>query len=152
MNLVQAGLNKIAKDFKTTQEAVPRRVIVCAGTGCLVNGSMKVYEEFLRTIAQTGLAIVPELKKEHEGVSVTKSGCQGFCQIGPLVTVLPEGILYTKVKPKDVQDIVETTLKKGKFSIDLSMWNRKQKSSVQLLRRSPSIRNSAASFLIIAVV
>ncbi len=115
MNLVQAGLNKIAKDFKATQTAVARRIIVCAGTGCLVNGSMKVYEEFLKAITETGLDIVPELKKEQEGACATKSGCQGFCQIGPLVTILPEGILYTKVKPKDVQDIVETTLKKGEI-------------------------------------
>ena len=58
MNLAQAGLNKIAKDFKTTQAAVPQRVIVCAGTGCLVNGSMKVYEEFLKAIAESGLAML----------------------------------------------------------------------------------------------
>ncbi len=44
---------------------------------------------------------------------VSKSGCQGFCQLGPLVTILPEGIFYTKVKPKDVEDIVETTIRKG---------------------------------------
>jgi NADH-quinone oxidoreductase subunit F len=115
LNLAQAGLNKVAKDYKATQAAVPQRVIVCAGTGCLVNGSMKVYEEFLKAIAESGLNVVSELKKEHKGTCATKSGCQGFCQIGPLVTVLPEGILYTKVKPKDVQDIVETTLKKGEI-------------------------------------
>ena len=54
-----------------------------------------------------------ELKKEEEGIFVSKSGCQGFCQIGPLVTIMPEGILYRKVKPADVREIVETTLKKG---------------------------------------
>jgi len=42
--------------------------------------------------------------------NVTKSGCQGFCQMGPLVTVLPDGILYNKVKPDDVQEIIEKTL------------------------------------------
>ena len=41
---------------------------------------------------------------------VSKSGCQGFCQMGPLVTIEPDGILYTKVKPDDVDEIVETTL------------------------------------------
>ena len=91
MNLVQAGLNKIGK-LQVRQTAASRRVIVCAGTGCLVNGSMKVYEEFLKAIAEAGLDCQSELKKEHEGASVTKSGCQGFCQIGPLVTILPEGI------------------------------------------------------------
>jgi NADH-quinone oxidoreductase subunit F len=44
---------------------------------------------------------------------LTKSGCQGFCQMGPLVTVLPQGIFYTKVTPADVAEIAERTLAKG---------------------------------------
>ena len=41
------------------------------------------------------------------GTYVSKSGCQGFCQMGPLVTIEPDGILYTRVKPDDVAEIVE---------------------------------------------
>ncbi len=112
MNVTLSILHKIQEDFAAWQTAV-RRVIVCAGTGCLVNGSLKIYEEFLKAIPAAGLDVVIELKKESTGNFVSISGCQGFCQIGPLVTVLPEGIFYTRVKPKDVADIVETTLKKG---------------------------------------
>lgn len=117
MNLTLMGLNKIKEDYLATQAALTRRIIVCAGTGCLVNGSMKVYEEFVSCIGESGLKAVVELKNEEEeaGIFVSKSGCQGFCQIGPLVTILPEGILYTKVKPKDVKDIVETTLLRGEL-------------------------------------
>ncbi len=115
MNLTLAGLNKIGEDFHKQQAVATNRVIVCAGTGCLVNGSMKVYEEFLKSIAESKLAVATELKEEHNRASASKSGCQGFCQIGPLVTILPEGILYTKVKADDVKEIVETTLKKGEL-------------------------------------
>jgi NADH-quinone oxidoreductase subunit F len=116
MNLTLMGLKKIKEDFVAVQATVTRRVIVCAGTGCLVNGSMKVYEEFVRCMGDSGLKAVVELKNEEdEGIFVSKSGCQGFCQIGPLVTILPEGILYTKVKPKDVKDIVDTTLVRGEL-------------------------------------
>jgi NADH-quinone oxidoreductase subunit F len=110
MNLTARELNKIGEKYHAWESAVARRVIICAGTGCLVNGSMKVYEEFVRQIGTAGLNAVVELKKEEDGVFVSKSGCQGFCQIGPLVTVLPDGILYTKVRPRDVEDIVHTTL------------------------------------------
>ncbi|OPY68083.1 MAG: NADP-reducing hydrogenase subunit HndC [Syntrophorhabdaceae bacterium PtaU1.Bin034] len=113
MNLTTLELNKIKDTFQKRQEPLSHRVVVCAGTGCLVNGSLKVYEEFVETAKDSGLNAVVELKKEEEGVFVSKSGCQGFCQIGPLVTILPEGIIYTKVTPKDVREIVEKTLKKG---------------------------------------
>jgi len=92
-----------------------RRVIVCAGTGCMANGAMKVFENFKSQIAASGLRVVLELRPEAAGdeVRVSKSGCQGFCQMGPLVSVVPDGILYTKVKGEDVADIVQQTLVKG---------------------------------------
>lgn len=114
MNLTLTGLKKISSDFLGWSTSVSHRVLVCAGTGCLVNGSLKVYNEFVKAIGDSGLNALVELKKEEdEGVFVSKTGCQGFCQIGPLVTILPEGIFYTKVKPEDVPEIVETTIRKG---------------------------------------
>ncbi len=115
MNWTLAGLKKTKNDFNTWQNSVKHRVMVCAGTGCLVNGSMKVYDTFVKTIKDAGINAIVELKKEEDGIFISKSGCQGFCQKGTLVTILPENILYTKVKPDDVQDIVETTLKKGEI-------------------------------------
>ena len=50
-----------------------------------------------------------------EAVHVSKSGCQGFCQMGPLVSVEPDGILYCKVREEDVTEIVEKTLKNGEI-------------------------------------
>ena len=70
-------------------------------------------EAFVKALKESGLNAIVELKKEEEGVFVSRTGCQGFCQIGPLVTVLPENIFYTKVKPGDVAEIVETTIRKG---------------------------------------
>jgi NADH-quinone oxidoreductase subunit F len=113
VDLTIMELNKIKNDFEAAQAAASHRVIVCAGTGCLVNGSLKVYEEFVSRIEARGLHAIVELKEEEEGIFVSKSGCQGFCQIGPLVTILPEGILYRKVRPGDVKEIVDVTLGKG---------------------------------------
>src|ERR1035441_8697656 len=92
-----------------------RRVIICAGTGCMANGAMKVFEKFKSEIANSGLRVVLELRPEAAGdeVRLSKSGCQGFCQMGPLVSVVPDGILYTKVRSEDVADIVQQTLAAG---------------------------------------
>jgi len=92
-----------------------RRVIICAGTGCMANGAMKVFERFKTEMAGSGLSVILELRPEAgDGeVRLSKSGCQGFCQMGPLVSVLPDGILYTKVKAEDVPEIVTRTLMAG---------------------------------------
>jgi NADH-quinone oxidoreductase subunit F len=92
-----------------------RRVVICAGTGCMANGAMKVFEQFKREMAGAGLHVLLELRPEaaSDEVRLSKSGCQGFCQMGPLVSVLPDGILYTKVRSEDVAEIVHETLVAG---------------------------------------
>src|SRR5437764_12694292 len=64
-----------------------RRVMICAGTGCMANGAMKVFERFRSEMASAGLSVILELRAEaDEGeVRLSKSGCQGFCQMGTLV-------------------------------------------------------------------
>ena len=46
-------------------------------------------------------------------VEVVVTGCHGFCEQGPLVTVAPEEIAYQHVTPDDAQAIVNQTLKAG---------------------------------------
>ncbi|HWR52121.1 MAG TPA: NADH-ubiquinone oxidoreductase-F iron-sulfur binding region domain-containing protein [Bryobacteraceae bacterium] len=85
-----------------------RKVTICAGTGCAANGAWKVYHAFKEALGSGAVEASACLHAE-----VGKSGCQGFCQMGPLVTVLPENILYTRVKAEDVPEIVETTIDNG---------------------------------------
>jgi len=89
-----------------------RRVIVCAGTGCAASGSYDVFKALEDQIRAAGLSVTTEFRPEQNGhdLRLNHSGCQGFCQMGPLVTVLPEDILYTKVKVADVPEIVSQTL------------------------------------------
>ena len=111
MSQTTIDLKSIAAAYGKAHEKVVRRIILCAGTGCVANGALKVHEAFVEGIAAAGLPVVVELKgEEKEGTLVSKSGCQGFCQMGPLVTVEPEGYFYTKVKVSDVKEIIETTL------------------------------------------
>ncbi|MBP7054024.1 MAG: NADH-quinone oxidoreductase subunit NuoF [Phycisphaerae bacterium] len=105
------NLEAMKRHYEESRSAITRRVIVCAGTGCVANGSLKVFAALENEIAGRGLAVVVELGHDCGGdVLLSKSGCQGFCQAGPLVTVEPEGYLYVHVKPDDVADIVEQTL------------------------------------------
>ncbi|MCP4707801.1 MAG: hypothetical protein GY869_04180, partial [Planctomycetes bacterium] len=78
-------------------------LLVCAGPGCLANGSLKVAEALEQELAKQGGQAKVELQ-------VKKTGCHGFCEKGPLVVMHPSGTYYTKVKVEDAAEIVEKTV------------------------------------------
>ena len=81
------------------------QVLVCGGTGCTSSGSNKIQEAFQENIAAFGL--------ENE-VKLVQTGCFGLCALGPVVIVYPDGTFYSRVEPKDVKEIVEEHLLKGR--------------------------------------
>jgi NADH-quinone oxidoreductase subunit F len=107
---VRAGYRRIL-------ENVGKRVVVCAGTGCVANGSLDVVKAITDACARVNAPASVGLSFEDEEAKtpllLSKSGCQGFCQRGPLVTIQPDGILYTKVKAEDADEIVERTILRG---------------------------------------
>jgi NADH:ubiquinone oxidoreductase subunit F (NADH-binding)/(2Fe-2S) ferredoxin/NAD-dependent dihydropyrimidine dehydrogenase PreA subunit len=48
-------------------------------------------------------------------VRVVETGCRGFCSMGPVVTIQPEGYFYVSVQPSDIPEIAEESLIKGRF-------------------------------------
>ena len=108
-------LEKIRDDYKAAAAKIKRRIIICAGTGCVANGSLDVRDALAEALKNAGVDVTLELRKEeeHTGTYISKSGCQGFCQMGPLLHIEPDDILYTKVKVADVPEIVERTLQRG---------------------------------------
>lgn len=108
------NLQKIADGYKARSETITRRMIICAGTGCIANGALKLYDALLEEVKKAGIPVVVELKPEDdkgEKSLLSKSGCQGFCQMGPLLTIEPDGILYCHAHAPDAAEIVEKTLK-----------------------------------------
>ena len=83
-----------------------RKVLVCCGTGCLANNSYDVYNQFLEKLKNTSIEVVPQVKA---------TGCNGLCEKGPVVKILPDEISYFKVKAKDVDEIVSKTILKGEI-------------------------------------
>jgi NADH:ubiquinone oxidoreductase subunit F (NADH-binding)/(2Fe-2S) ferredoxin len=78
---------------------------VCDGTGCRALGSQKVLAALREQVRKANL---------ETPIEVVGTGCPGFCECGPLVTIYPQRISYQKIKPSDVPEIVEKTLGKGK--------------------------------------
>ena len=56
--------------------------------------------------------------RKNEIIGLKKSGCHGFCEMGPLIRIEPAGILYVKVKESDCEEMVEKSI-----SILLKLWH-----------------------------
>lgn len=83
-----------------------KTIRVCCGTGCLANGSKAVADAFEEKIKALGTPA------EVECV-IKRTGCNGFCENGPLVTIVPDNISYYHVKPADADEIIEKTIMRG---------------------------------------
>lgn len=81
-------------------------VLVCSGTGCASSGSKKVMESLKQELEAKGL--------ESE-VKIVETGCHGFCEMGPIMIIYPEGTFYCRVQPEDVPEIVDVHIYKGRI-------------------------------------
>lgn len=87
-------------DFVPTNK---KSILVCCGTGCVANGSLKVYDKFRKDLEL--------LNGKFEVKTVIKStGCNGLCERGPIVKILPDDISYYKVSIDDVAEIIEKSV------------------------------------------
>lgn len=98
-------LEKFREEFIEKQNKFKKRVHVCSGPGCLARGADKIVEKFRTTIREKKI-------KSFSVNAMKETGCHGFCEQGPLVIIEPKGIFYTHVKPKDVESIIDESIKK----------------------------------------
>lgn len=91
-----------------------KQVLVCGGTGCVAGGSLHIYDRIKQMCEDRGLDVCVKLEHEpHEhNIGLKKSGCHGFCEMGPLLKIEPLGVLYTKVQVSDCEEIVEQSIVK----------------------------------------
>ena len=101
------------RDLQRSTDSV--NVMVCAGTGCIAGGAMKVYEYLKSACERRGIPVAVSLRQEAgaKGIHLKKSGCHGFCEIGPLVNIEPLDVLYAHVHTEDCDEIIDKTILGG---------------------------------------
>ena len=98
----------IKKEQERAQELIKEqglRVLVCAGTGCVANGSLKVIEKFKELGADVSIL------SDYDKMTIVPTGCHGFCEQGVLVIIPDKHVTYVKVKVEDVEEIYESHIK-----------------------------------------
>lgn len=95
--------------------------MLCAGTGCVSNKSLRVKE-----------ALEKELKRHklEDEILIVLTGCNGFCAQGPIMVVHPDGIFYQMLTEKDIPHLVEEHFLKGRPVKELMYTPPKEKTPV----------------------
>lgn len=88
----------------TIQENSKKELLVCGDTGCRAANSMPIIDSLKAEIKNAGLEDI---------VSVSLTGCFGFCAQGPIIKVHPDNVFYVKVNADDAKEIVQEHLVKG---------------------------------------
>ncbi|NIM91290.1 MAG: NADH-quinone oxidoreductase subunit NuoF [Candidatus Aminicenantes bacterium] len=80
-------------------------LMLCAGTACVSNKSFKIKEILEEELKKQGL--------DKEAL-VVMTGCNGFCAVGPVMTVMPDGIFYHTLTEDMIPHLVEEHFLKGR--------------------------------------
>ena len=104
--IAESDVERWREKLLAARDASRPRITVCGGTVCLALASGEVGAALEQALEQQGM---------HASVEMKTTGCPGLCDQGPLVTIYPQGIFYTKVKPEDCSEIISQTVKNGEI-------------------------------------
>ncbi|NLN03050.1 MAG: NADH-quinone oxidoreductase subunit NuoF [Lentisphaerae bacterium] len=98
-------------------------ILICGGTACDSNDGIRLTEELKKEITKAGLT---------KDVQIVRTGCLGFCEMGPIVKILPEDTFYVCVKPEDAHELVQEHLVKGR-AVPRLLYDRRQSQTLVAL-------------------
>lgn len=79
-------------------------VVVCCDTGCRVSGGDTIRLKLEDAVKRYNL---------EEKVGIYQGGCFGLCSTGPNIIVYPQGIFYTLINEKDIEELVGRHFREG---------------------------------------
>ena len=105
------ALQQLRAAAQATIDNYSCRILVCAGTGCIATGSQKIYDKMV-DIARDYPNVTVEFKPhdaDAHPIGIKRTGCQGICELGPLVRIQKgdKVIQLVRVKEEDCQEVFE---------------------------------------------
>lgn len=95
---------RIEERLQDGRLAPPTQVLVCDSTACRSSGGEQLFKVLRGEIKDLGL-----------DVRVVKTGCYGFCGLGPVAVVHPGAVLYCHVDEDGAGEIARTHLRGGRL-------------------------------------
>ncbi|MBN2804655.1 MAG: SLBB domain-containing protein [Deltaproteobacteria bacterium] len=106
-------LDELREKFKALKDGLSVTIRVCSGSGCRALGSEDVYNEFKKELKNSNYNVVTDFAEcghNKDEALLSATGCQGLCQSGPLVFVMPSNYIFKGVAVKDVKQIIESAV------------------------------------------
>jgi NADH:ubiquinone oxidoreductase subunit F (NADH-binding)/(2Fe-2S) ferredoxin/NAD-dependent dihydropyrimidine dehydrogenase PreA subunit len=91
--------------LKPVSAGQKKELLICGGTGCKSAQSDLIQSNLIKSLEEAGL---------NNDVTVSITGCFGFCEKGPIVKVTPDDVFYVHVTPDDAEEIVKEHIVNGK--------------------------------------
>ncbi|MBK5253872.1 MAG: FAD-dependent oxidoreductase [Peptostreptococcaceae bacterium] len=99
--LTTSDLDNVKKKFKEDSDKYDRTLLFCSGSGCVSSNCGEVRDALISELEKAGLT---------SSINLCLTGCIGICEVGPRMTVQPDGVFYCKLKPEDMKKIVNEHL------------------------------------------
>lgn len=84
---------------------IRKHLLTCVNRECVAQGSAALVAELRQKLKRRNLDIT---------IQTTKTSCLRRCGDGPLLVVYPDGVWYRRVRPQDLDEIVEEHLCAGR--------------------------------------
>jgi (2Fe-2S) ferredoxin len=110
-----ADLTRIKDEYQTKLAKFKYQILLCSGAGCVSSNCQAIKDSLQKSLNDCKLT---------EKVLINETGCIGTCDLGPVLIVMPEQVLYTKLKPTDIPAIVYTHLLSDKIKIENTYFDR----------------------------
>ncbi len=102
--IVPDNLDSIRAAVRERLDQYRGLLMVCTGTGCVAAGAFDLADELRGLLEERGL---------EDDYLVINTGCNGFCAMGPIMVVQPEGLFYEKLSSVALRRIVDQHLVGG---------------------------------------
>ena len=96
--MARAAAAKEMLDVKFNGSDGKTYIMLCGGGGCTASGANALEQQLHHVIEEKGIG---------DKVEVRRVGCFGLCSQGPFLRIYPKDVLYRKVTPEDVEEIID---------------------------------------------
>ena len=120
-----SDLDFVKEKFEADTAKYDRTLLFCSGSGCVSSNCVEVREALIEELEAAGLTASTKL---------SLTGCIGICDVGPRMTVQPDGIFYCKLKPEDMKKIVKKHLLENQVVEEFCYTDRETGKKVPLMK------------------